>query len=290
MAGFAGVLFDPPRPVDEVASIASLRARLAAAVADYRGCRYRQLARRLPRLLRAASTTWAHAPAEQRLITAPLVAEAYNLGTLLLIKLGEDGMAWATADRAGQASLAAGQPVTSAETTRLAAIVCRRAGHRRQAQQMAVAAAEQLAASTGLATPVPALSYGRLLATAAYTAATGDDRGTAWDLLDAADTAARGAGVPDPFATADIVLYKISVCRALGDNGTALDYARALDPERIVTPVRRVRYWQDTALALHARGRTADCRQALLAIEQIAPQETLVRRWTQRLRTSLAAA
>jgi transcriptional regulator with XRE-family HTH domain len=287
---FERVLLDPPPPVGELATVASLRARVAAAVADYRACRYRQLARRLPRLLRAATTTWEHAEPERRAPVGPLLAEAYNLGTLLLIKLGADGMAWATADRAGQASRAVDHPLTRAETGRLAAIVCRHAGHRRQAQRMTMDAAARLSTATGLATATYAMAYGRLLATAAYTAALEDDRSAAWDLLAAADAAARGTGEPPAFAIADIALYKISVCRVLGDYGSALDYARAVNPERIATPVRRVRYWQDTALALHARGRYPDCLRALQAIELIAPQEILVRRWAQQLRQRLGDA
>src|SRR5262249_24217854 len=155
-----------------------------------------------------------------------------------------DGMAWATADRAGQASRAVDHPLTRAETSRLAAIVCRHAGHRRQAQRMTMDAAARLSTATGLATPTYAMAYGRLLPTAAYTAALEDDRSAAWDLLAAADAAARGTGEPPAFAIADIALYKISVCRVLGDYGSALDYARAVNPDRIATPVRRVRYWQ----------------------------------------------
>ena len=38
-------------------------------------------------------------------------------------------------------------------------------------------------------------------------------------------------------------------------------------------------YWQDTARALHARGRYADCHRALRTIEAIAPQEFRLRPW-----------
>jgi transcriptional regulator with XRE-family HTH domain len=284
------VLFEVPQTIVEVTTVATLRSRVAAASADYRACRYRQLARRLPRLLRTATGAAGHAPQEHQAATARLLTEAYDLATLLLIKLHEDGVAWATTDRARQAAHRADDPLTTAETTRLTAIICRRSGRHQRAQQIALGAAQRLSAATGLATPASALAYGRLLATAAYTAATVDDRAGAWELLELADEATRAAGVPDPFGSTDVSLYRISVLRVLGDYGSAIDYARSIDPDQIAVPERRVRYWQEVAFALHARGRYADCYRALLAAESIAPQEVLLGRWAHDLNLSLSVA
>ncbi|MFJ5546107.1 hypothetical protein [Micromonospora chalcea] len=73
----------------------------------------------------------------------------------------------------------------------------------------------------------------------------------------------------------------------LGDYGTAVDYARQVDPARIVMPERRARYWEDTALALHGRGRPQATFQALLAAERDTPQEVRYRPWAQQLTTEL---
>ncbi|MFI0792199.1 hypothetical protein ACH4OY_05775 [Micromonospora rubida] len=56
---------------------------------------------------------------------------------------------------------------------------------------------------------------------------------------------------------------------------------------RIVSPERRARYWQDTALALHGRGRPRATFQALLAAERDTPQEVRFRPWAQQLTTDL---
>ncbi|MCT2281251.1 hypothetical protein M3G91_26965, partial [Micromonospora chalcea] len=85
----------------------------------------------------------------------------------------------------------------------------------------------------------------------------------------------------------DLAVYKISVSRVLGDYGTAVDYARQVDPARIVMPERRARYWEDTALALHGRGRPQATFQALLAAERDTPQEVRYRPWAQQLTTEL---
>lgn len=76
----------------------------------------------------------------------------------------------------------------------------------------------------------------------------------------------------------------------LGDYGTAVDYARQVDATRITAPERRARYWEDTALALHGRGRPADAFQALLAAERDTPQEVRYRPWAQNLTHDLMAA
>ncbi|MEV6519000.1 hypothetical protein AB0M37_24805 [Micromonospora chalcea] len=100
-----------------------------------------------------------------------------------------------------------------------------------------------------------------VVCSASYTAAMHDDRDTAWTLLGEAETAARHAG----------------------DYGTAVDYARQVDPARIVMPERRARYRGDTALALHGRRRPQATFQALLAAERDTPQEVRYRPWAQQL-------
>jgi hypothetical protein len=207
----------------------------------------------------------------------------------LLIKLHDDGMAWATADRAVQAAQGSGDPLMVAESTRLAATVLRRTRHRDGAQRLILQAAQRLDSDTGLADATHTAMYAQLLAVASYTAAIRDDRDTAWTLLGAAEDAARRVGaVPgDRFNMLELSVYKISVARVLGDYGTAMDYARLVDPTRITAPERRARYWEDTALALHGRGRPAAAFQALRTAERDTPQEIRYRPWAQRLTSEL---
>jgi hypothetical protein len=150
---------------------------------------------------------------------------------------------------------------------------------------MMVRAAKQLRADTGLPDATHTALYGQLLAAASYTAAMRDDRDNAWTLLGEAEDAARrtGAANPDRFTTVDLAVYKISVSRVLGDYGTAVDYARLVDPASIVSPERRARYWEDTALALHGRGRPQAAFQAVLRAERDTPQEVRFRPWAQQL-------
>ncbi|MGW6280391.1 helix-turn-helix domain-containing protein [Kribbella sp. NPDC055071] len=266
-----------------------LAAQIAAARADFRATRYSQLARRLPRMLaqavagRDAASTSDVGPASTRL------AQAYCLATELLVKLHDDGMAWATADRAVQAARAGHDPLTLAETRRWAATVMRRTHHRDGAQRLMLDAASQLQADTGLTDSSTAATYGQLLAAASYTAALRDDRDSAWTLLGEAEAAARRTRLTNNnrFNMLDLGVYKISVSRVLGDFGTAVDYARLIDPAGITAPERRARYWEDTALALQGRGNRQAAFQALVTAERDTPQEVRFRPWAQQLTRDL---
>jgi hypothetical protein len=260
-----------------------LGAQLAAANADLRACRYSQLARRLPRLLAQATAGRDQAPADRAERASGRLAQAYGIATQLLIKLHDDGMAWCTSDRAFQAAHASGDPLMVAEASRLSSTVLRRTRHRDGAQRLVLHAARQLDADTGLTDPRQAAMYGQLLATAAYTAAIRDDRDTAWTLLGEADGATARAGGAELFNPLDLAVYKIGVARVLGDYGVAVDLARQIDPTRITAPERRARYWEDTALALHGRGRSTGAFQALLAAERETPQVVRYRPWAQNL-------
>jgi hypothetical protein len=266
-------------------SARQLAAQLGAARADFRACRYTQLARRLPNLLAQAISGRDQAPEDHQALASGQLSQAYSVATQLLAKLHDDGLACATADRAVQASRVAADPLVAAEATRLAATVLRRARHRDGAQTLVLGAARQLEADTGLSDPAHVAMYAQLLAVAAYTAAMRDDRDTAHALLGEAEDATRRfdrAG-SDRFTPLDLAVYKISLARVLGDYGSAVEYARLVDPARISSPERRARYWQDTALALHGRGRTSAAFQALLLAERDSSQEVRYRPWAQQL-------
>jgi hypothetical protein len=46
-------------------------------------------------------------------------------------------------------------------------------------------------------------------------------------------------------------LHQISIAQVLGDNGTAIAYAKSLSPTAVPTAERRGRYWIDLARAWH---------------------------------------
>ncbi|MEV6815512.1 helix-turn-helix transcriptional regulator [Micromonospora sp. NPDC051296] len=276
----------PPGPVDP----AQLRGTLARAWSDFRACRYARLSARLPQLVADATAHHSTVTGGRRSSAAATLARTYQLTTQVLLKLHEDAMAWSAMDRANQAARESEDPLLYAETARISAIVLRRTRHGQRAQQTLLSAAQSLDGYTKLTCTAEVTMYGRLLATAAYTAALADQRATAWELLHEADEAGRRCGSGEEFAGVDVALYRIGVARVLGDYGAAVEYARALRPEQLGNVERRARYWEDYALALHGRGAHREAYRALLCAERIAPQEVRYRPWAQQLTTALLAA
>ncbi|MFG2169486.1 helix-turn-helix domain-containing protein [Micromonospora chersina] len=276
----------PAGPVDP----SRLRTALASAWSDFRACRYARVSARLPQLVATATAGHAAAADNERTTAASALTQTYHLSIQVLIKLHEDAMAWSAMDRAIQTARGANDPLLSAETARVTAIVLRRTRHGERAQQTLLCAAQALDESTGLSSARQVATYGRLLATAAYTAAVGDRRDTAWELLNEAAEAGRRSGTGDGFASVDVALYRVSVARVLGDFGSAVQYARALRPDQLGSVERRARYWEDYALALHGRGAYAESFRALQAAERTAPQEVRYRPWAQQLSIALLDA
>ncbi len=272
----------------EVAGVGAdrLTSMMAAAVRDFRACRYRELAGRLPGLIRVAEATRDDQSVGGRALVEVLVSDGYALATEVLTKLHEDGAAWATADRAVRAADAAGDPRALARAQRLAAIVLRRSAHRGQAGAVVVGSARRFASATGLSEPGDASFYASMLCTAAYTAALQDRRSAAYGFLEEAREVVAEHGATS-FGSNDITLYGIGACRALGDYGQAVDHARRVRVDRLGGPERRARYWEDVALAWWGRGRPRPTFEAMLNAERAAPQEVRYRPWAQQLVTGL---
>ena len=283
---------------DNPADIQAVRAALAAAHADHQACRYRELARRLPRLVRDAAAVRAAAHADGICAAEALLADAYGLATHLAIKLHDNAAAATNLDRALRAAQACGDPIIEADTHRWAAVILRRSTDKSKAQDAVLDAADRLVAQTGLGTPEHVSAYAALQATAAYTAAIQDDRSSALDLIAEAEQQCRrlAGGHSTSYRQAigfggiDVAVYKIGIARKLGDFGQAVKYARAVRPEQITSVERITRYYEDTALALCGKGDYSEAFQTLLTAERLAPQEVRYRPWVQELTLELLHA
>jgi len=154
------------------APVPSLERSVAAAQASFDTCRYHLLSQRLPALIARleASTVPAGtlAPHEHLL---RLTADAYCLASQLCVKLGEDAMAWVTADRALSVARRSGDPVTLAAASRRVSIAMRRQGHHRAAVTILTSTALELDTVNGSTRSGELAAYASLLSTAAYTAA-----------------------------------------------------------------------------------------------------------------------
>ncbi|MFJ3660996.1 XRE family transcriptional regulator [Streptomyces sp. NPDC090119] len=206
------------------------------------------------------------------------VAELYTTAARLCIKLGEDGMAAVTADRALTAALGGADALTVAEAHRMVSSAWRRQGHFARATDVAVTAAQHLTTDRSTDRTNRLSVQGNLYATAAYTAAKQGDRHTAQALIAEAEATAGQLGGDallrgTVFGPSQVLLHRVSVSYLLGDAGQAIEHARRIDPAALPTAERRARYWIDVARAFDQWGKPNRCYRALLAAEQAAPQE-----------------
>ncbi|MEU0693857.1 helix-turn-helix transcriptional regulator [Streptomyces niveus] len=268
---------------------ASVTAAVDASRRDFGTCRYDTLARALPsRIALAQALGREHVDGQGQSATA--VAELYSIATRLCIKLGEDGLAAVTADRALTAALSGAGALTVAEAHRMVSSSWRRQGHYARATDVAVTAAQHLATDRTAPEPQRLSVQGNLYATAAYTAAKQGDRQAAHTLIaEAQATATRLGADQSPAGTAffgpsQVLLHQISISHLLGDAGTAIDHARQVNTVQLPTAERRARYWIDVARSFDQWNKPERCYRALLAAEEAAPQE--VRRGAVRTMTA----
>ncbi|MBM7774210.1 tetratricopeptide (TPR) repeat protein [Actinokineospora baliensis] len=272
-----------PVSADRPVPVATLETVLATARADFRACRYVELAARLPELITTTETAH-HQTGDPAL--AGLVAQAYNLTTRALIKLEASGLEWVSADRALRAAESAGEPLTLAEAQRLLGSACRRAGHHGRAQDLTLTAADQLDLG-GKSPDLRHLSlYGVLMCSAGYAAARSGDRERATDLLDEAHaTAARLVDHPaqQHALAANVISHRVSADYVLGNAGSALQHAQTAQLGTFPDTERRARFLVDVALCFAQWDKPGRAYQTLLAAERTAPGEVRTRATVRRL-------
>lgn len=253
--------------------LARLVQEAAGARADFRAARYTVLGRVLPGLLAAALATRDASTGRAREKASIVLARTYVLAAELALKQHSDA-AWAAADRALTAARASGHPVPIGESSRVLAITMRRSGSCPSAVRLLTQEAADLDASQEQTGAVRTT----LMLTGAYSAATGGDRMTALDLLNAAEEEAdRRATVPGLFTVdatrTQVDVYRIGVFNALGTPDEGVSVARRIDIDMMSTPERRARAWTDTARMWHALGDGPQTFAALQRVEKEAPQE-----------------
>lgn len=275
-------------------TMAALRAAVAQARADFQTARYDRLATRLPGLIATATTTRDCADGDDRAVASSLLADAYIAAANLMVKVNDDPLALALADRALRAAETGDDPLTTADARRAVATVLRRTGRRAKARQLLISAASDIEPA-GRTSRDQLSVYGTLLEVAAYTAAVDGDRLGAREFIGEAQTAAERLGYNGnhrftAFGPTNVALYQVSIAQVLGDSGTAIAHAKTLRPAAIPTAERRGRYWIDIARAYHQWNKPEPCYRALLAAERAAPAEVRYRPPVHRIAEDLLRA
>ncbi|TDP96448.1 helix-turn-helix protein [Labedaea rhizosphaerae] len=272
--------------------LAQLHEQLAATREVFQQGRYTDVATSLLRLLPTAHATRHEVSGDEAIVAADRhLSDLYTLTAELMVKIGNDPLAWTTADRAMQAAHATDDILTHASASRTWAIVLRRAGRADTAQNLVVDTAAMLQPHLHRG-PEHLSVYGSLLSTAAYTAAVDGHREDAHTLIGEAVQAANRLGVDanhrfTAFGPTGVDLYRISIARVLGDSGTAVETARGIDPRAIHQVERLARYWSDVARSFYQWDKPEQCYRALLRAEHASPDEVRYRKPIQHITMSL---
>ena len=203
-------------------------------------------------------------------------ALAHQTAAGVLLKLGHEGLANIATARSLESAQRNQDPLVIGSSARAVAHAFLSSGHVREARMIATSAAARL--DFGDRTHQRLSVFGSLLLRGAMAAARDGDRAGALELLDEADDAAKPLGDDDnhhwtAFGPTNVALHRVHVAVALGDAGTALEHAQALDPKRLAIAERRTSLYVDLARALVQWDRYAEACCMLMAAEQLAPEE-----------------
>ncbi|MFI1195530.1 helix-turn-helix domain-containing protein [Micromonospora sp. NPDC020750] len=272
----------PARPGRQQSApdLADLRKSVNHAWLSYQHARYTDLVRFLPRLLHVAQQARMANPGEPEL--AQRLAEAYQIASAVLRKVGINDLAWMAADRALTASQATDDQLLTGACAAQLGYALLSQGQPRHAMEIGLTVADLIASPTPLDASAAHLSvYGTLLIVAARGAAARGDADCVADLLDQVGKAAAVGDGRDHYRT---VLSPITVDLARVATTVELGEGATLDPaahQRLVEgtafrrlpPGYRAAHLLDAASAWAQAGDLPRAGRALVEADRTAPAE-----------------
>jgi hypothetical protein len=271
-AGTAG------EPLDQAPDIGALATAVDNARRQYQACHYAELIRHLPALLARLHSACLALTGDAQSRAFALSADAHHVAAGLLLKLGDQGLAYLAADRSMRAAQTSGDPVTVAASARIITHTLMSGGHLETAVTTASSHAARLDRDIPAHTPESLSVYGSLLLRGAIAAAQHDNRRAAYELLGEADDAGERLGFEGnlrwtAFGPANAKIHRVNIAVTLGDAGTAVDVARAIDPGTVTVTERKASLLVDTARAFLQWGKHEKAYLALRAADETAHEE-----------------
>jgi transcriptional regulator with XRE-family HTH domain len=257
--------------------LAELKAELLA-VTRLRGAgRYAATAAALPTLITELDAAVEASEREQRPEALALLARAYGLAVVTLVRYRENDLAWVAGDRGVHAAESTNDPIERALSAYRLALAFVGAGRLVEAVHVVEAALERAAAAESSA-DLRALR-GALNLPLAVAHARKGDQGRANDALHEAERMATGPEVmardlqlATQFGPDNVRAHRVSVAVDLGDAGHALAVAPKVDRRKLSTS-RYTRHLLDVATAHNYRRDTPSMLGKLLEVERLAPEQ-----------------
>lgn len=248
-------------------------------------CRFQEAGPLLAALVGdAEAAVRTHEGTEHENAAYALLAHAYRVSTLALVRAGEEqAPRWVVAERCVAAARRAGDPVVAAFAADHRSDVYAYAGWVAEAREVLMGAVDTLAPAAEAAeqppglwlSPEPTAVWGSLLLSAAQWAARTGDRAECHRLLRRADaTVPRARRDDDLFGPTDVAVYRVACAVELGDLADAVRLGAAIDTshfegfDRTRPAALRVRMAQ----AHEMRGQDADALLWLTEAERLAPE------------------
>lgn len=263
---------NPPLP------LLTLRQSVNRAWDAFQGSEYADFSQRLPRLLVTLQQAVGSLDGEERRAALGLLAEAYQVATYVLTKLGDPQAAWLAADRGMVAARDCENDLVFGGTAAVLSYALRESGHPVEAEQLCVSTAESLEPTIGTAGPDRLSIYGLLLLKGSVAAAQSGGRERAKFLLSEADRTAQRLGTDcnyyhTSFGPTSVKLYRVAVAVDLEDGADAVNEARGITPSQLAAKERFAHLLIDVARGYGQWGKTQRALGTLVAAERYAPQE-----------------
>lgn len=257
-----------PVPDGATVSVSVIRSAVAMLWQARQSSRYEQLAGSAPGVL---------AVIQRRNVVHNDVHDCLSLAYQALAgsmaELQYHDVAWVASERGIVAARQSGNATIIASAERRHAQTLSSMGHSAAAEQVALAAANALSPHDH-----PTLSiYGALLNTCAIAAVRQEKPTSADAYLEeaarAADHVGEGANhLFTAFGPTNVALHRLSVAVEVGDGGSAVEQAKAIDVA-VLPPERQAHFSVDVAHANVQEGRNDDALAILLEAEALAPEE-----------------
>lgn len=289
LGGLLGALSElPNEPRCERVSLDDLRSSVAVAKRAYQACRYQSLLPWLPDLLQSTHVVRQGVGSARRAEVDVLTATAYQVAGSVALKFDDPVVAGLASSRCHSAALESGDPLAVAASARLVCHLLSSGGHHDRAATYAEHAVLRFRAIADQLDARSASVCGALLLRGAVAAARAEARDRAETLLTEAQMMTRylptdGNAYWTGFGPTNVLVHRVHVAVSLGDAGTALRHASAIDMARLELPERRAALQLDLARAYTMWGRAGPAYAALIDAQGIAPEELRARPATKRL-------
>ena len=263
---------------DGIPELTKLRRSASEAHSNYQAARYASVVRDIPALIANADAALQHAGTDDREAALSYV-ETYVVVSKLLTKLGVGDLGAVTADRAAMAAGRANSPAAQGMAVYQVVTALLRSDQIDQAEQLSMRMAAQLGPAVRSDDPALVSVTGALWLIAAVIAARRTEQWEAERRLTEASALADLLGHDanyawTAFGPTNVAIHRVSVAAELGNPGTALDAAAAVDLDALPAGLmsRRAQVNLDLAWAQAQRRRDAEATLNLLAAEKAAPE------------------